>query len=52
MGPKKLRSLKATEPIEIQVDGKTIVETESEKLLGVIVNNELTWKEQLYGEKF
>ena len=34
------------------MDGKTIVETKSEKLLGVVVNNELTWKEQLYGEKW
>ena len=32
------------------MDGKTIVETKSEKLLGVVINNELTWKEHLYGE--
>ena len=34
----------------IQVDGKEIEETESEKLLGVVINNELTWKNHLYGD--
>ena len=34
----------------IEVDGKLVKETQSEKLLGVILNNKLTWKEHLYGE--
>ena len=34
----------------IQVDGKEIEETDSEKLLGVVINNELTWKNHLYGD--
>ena len=32
------------------MEGNTIRESKSEKLLGLIVNNELTWKEYLYGE--
>ena len=33
------------------VDGQRIEETESEKLLGVIINNKLSWKDHLYGDK-
>ena len=32
------------------VDQDIIEETTSEKLLGVVVNNKLTWKEHLYGD--
>ena len=32
------------------VDQEIIEETTSEKLLGVVVNNKLTWKEHLYGD--
>ena len=49
-GTKKLRSVKLTRPMEIQVDNKIVMETKSEKLLGVIINNEMTWTEHLYGE--
>ena len=34
----------------IIVDGKHKVETESEKLLGLVVNNSCTWKNHLYGD--
>ena len=34
----------------ILVDGKTVVETKSEKLLGVVINNTMTWKDHLHGE--
>ena len=37
--------------MSIKVDGKDIKETPSEKLLGVVLNNELTWKNHLYGDK-
>ena len=40
------------ELIKIDVCGKTIIESRSEKLLGLVVNNELTFKEYLYGEKW
>jgi hypothetical protein len=36
--------------IQINVCGQTVEESRSEKLLGLVVNNQLTWKEYLYGE--
>ena len=33
------------------MDGKEITATNSEKLLGVVVNDQLTWKNHLYGDK-
>ena len=36
--------------MKIVVDNKEITETSSEKLLGVVVNNELTFKNHLYGD--
>ena len=36
--------------LAIVVDQDIIEETTSEKLLGVVVNNKLTWKEHLYGD--
>ena len=50
IGTRHLKDKKLDQPIEIQVDNKIVMETRSEKLLGVIINNELTWKEHLYGE--
>ena len=32
--------------------GNRVVETESEKLLGLVVNNTMTWSHYLYGEKW
>ena len=32
------------------MDGQRIEETDSEKLLGVVINNILSWKEHLYGD--
>ena len=34
------------------MDGKQVIETPSEKLLGVIINNQMTWREHLYGESW
>ena len=50
IGTKKLRNQKLTNKLKIKVDGKEIEETESEKLLGVVINGELTWKNHLYGD--
>ena len=36
--------------LEIVVDEEIIEETKSKKVLGVFVNNKLTWKEHLHGE--
>ena len=52
VGTKKLRALKLTAPISIIVDTKEVVESKSEKLLGVILSNDLTWKEHLHGENW
>ena len=50
IGTKKLRDLKLDQPLSINVDGKLVIETRSEKLIGIVINNQLTWKEHLYGE--
>ena len=44
----RLRDLK----LKVDVCDATIEETKSEKLLGLTVNNNLTWKEYLYGESW
>lgn len=35
--------------IQVKVCGKTVVETPDEKLLGIIISIDLTWKTHLYG---
>ena len=37
--------------MKIVVDGKEVIESSSEKLLGLIINNKLTWKNHLYGDE-
>ena len=37
--------------IKINVAGHQVVESISERLLGLIVNNTMTWEHQLYGDK-
>ena len=51
IGTKQLRASKITEKAKIVIDGREVVETDSDKLLGVIINNELTWKNHLYGDR-
>ena len=45
-----MRRPELNKTMAIHFDGKEEVETVSEKLLGVIINNELTWKHHLYGD--
>ena len=46
------RAAKAiTEDKEIEVDGTKVSESSSEKLLGLVLNNILTWKNHLYGDE-
>ena len=53
IGTKELRKSKLGDNLRsILVDGKTVEESPSEKLLGVIVNNHMTWKEHLHGEEW
>ena len=47
IGTKQLKSTKELINMQIVVDG-TISESSSEKLLGIILNNELTWRPHLY----
>ena len=35
----------------VTINGDVIEESKSEKLLGVVINNTLTWKDQLYGDE-
>lgn len=37
--------------LEINFYGETVKESESEELVGLVINGELTWKHYLYGEK-
>ena len=48
IGTKQLRKSRIDQEFKICVDDQEISETSSEKLLGVIVNNTLTWKNQLH----
>ena len=53
VGTKQLKRRKLGEgKLKISVDGKEVIETKSEKLLGVILNEKMTWNEHLYGENW
>ena len=52
VGTKELRRTKLTNQditIKINVDGHQVEESESERLLGIIINNRMTWEHHLYG---
>ena len=49
VGHTELRAARLTDKLAIDVDGQRIEETE--KLLGVIINNRLSWKDHLYGDE-
>ena len=46
------RSLLHGGTISINVCGSTVQDSKSERLLGLTVNNQLTWSEYLHGEKW
>ena len=51
IGTKELKRIRCKDrELAIVVDGKEVKETRSEKLLGVIINNQMTWREHLHGE--
>ena len=51
IGTRQLRKQKLKNwKMSIKVDGKDIEETDSEKLLGAVVNNEMAWKNHLHGD--
>jgi len=53
IGTRPLRNIKGLSgDSSIFDDGQLVKVTQSEKLLRVVINNTLTWKEHLYGEKW
>ena len=55
IGTRQLKSLTLNEPeekIKVTVCGKGFESSESENLLGLVVNNQLTWSHYLSGEKW
>ena len=57
IGTRKMRRSKLSDGneeilLKVTVDGNEVHATHSEKLLGLIVNSEMTWKDYLYGEKW
>ena len=50
IGTNKMRRQRIQENVKIVVDNKEIMETKSEKLLGLVINNTLTWENHLYGD--
>ena len=51
IGTSEMRATKQLrDNMKILVDGKEIIESSSEKLLGLVLNNRLTWKNHLYGD--
>ena len=52
IGTSQLKASKAIiEDKSIVVDNKIVRESSSEKLLGLVLNNKLTWKNHLYGDE-
>ena len=52
IGTSQLKASKAIiEDKSIVVDNKIVMESSSEKLLGLVLNNKLTWKNHLYGDE-
>ena len=50
VGTRQLRASRVTHDMQIVVDNKEILESKSEKLLGILMNNQLTWKNHLHGD--
>ena len=51
VGTSELKRRKLGDQVQaILVDGKRVEETRSEKLLGEIINNKMTWSDHLHGE--
>ena len=54
VGTKELRAARleaANKILSVHVCGQEIIETSDEKLLGIVMSNNLTWNTQLYGNK-
>ena len=51
IGTNKLRAAKIRGETKIVVDNQEIVDSSSEKVLGVVINNELSWKNHIHGDE-
>ena len=54
VGTKELRRSKLTSKnkiLKIKVAGHEVIESNSERLLGLVVNNTMTWENHLYGNE-
>ena len=54
IGTKELRKSKLQNEnrvLSINVDGHVVAESRSERLLGLIINNTMTWEHHLYGSE-
>ena len=54
VGTREMRKSKLTNEdklIEIEVDGYKVTESKSERLLGLLINNTMTWESHLYGNR-
>ena len=47
---KRKLCIDGTGALSVIVDGKQVFESQSERLLGITVNNSITWKDHLYGD--
>jgi hypothetical protein len=53
IGTKEMKKHKCGDRVmSILVDGKLVEETRSEKLLGITINNKMTWREHFHGESW
>ena len=51
IGTREMRKAKLGDEVHsIIVEGKVVPETKSERLLGVVMNNTMTWSDHLHGE--
>ena len=48
---RELRAARLDRKLEVKVGGKNVVESKDEKLLGIIMSNDLTWHTHLYGNQ-
>ena len=54
VGTKELRKSRIVDKnmrIEIEVDGHKVTDSQSERLLGLVINSTMTWKDHLYGNE-
>ena len=48
-GTSKLKRIRLQNNVQIDINGQLVSESSSEKVLGVILNNEMTFRHHLYG---